>query len=106
MRFAVENMFPLRARGREVSPYAPDWDPTDEPTTGRTRSTSRTPRCRQRTPLELAATMGDRLAHVHIADGTGSAKDEHLVPGRGSQPCGELLERLAGTGSTARSSSR
>ena len=25
------------------------------------------------------------------------AKDEHLVPGRGTQPCGELLERLAGT---------
>ena len=30
VQFAVENMFPLRARGREVSPYAPDWDPTAE----------------------------------------------------------------------------
>ena len=30
VRFAVENMFPLRARGREVTPYAPDWDPTLE----------------------------------------------------------------------------
>ncbi len=40
--------------------------------------------------------MGDRLAHVHIADGVGTAKDEHLVPGRGTQPCAELLERLAG----------
>jgi sugar phosphate isomerase/epimerase len=35
---------------------------------------------------------------VHIADGTGAAKDEHLVPGRGNQPCGELLERLARDG--------
>ena len=42
--------------------------------------------------------MGDRLAHVHLADGTGSAKDEHLVPGRGTQPCAELLEGLAGAG--------
>jgi sugar phosphate isomerase/epimerase len=42
--------------------------------------------------------MGDRLAHVHLADGSGSAKDEHLVPGRGSQPCAELLESLAATG--------
>ena len=42
--------------------------------------------------------MGDRLAHVHLADGNGSSKDEHLVPGRGDQPCAELLERLALTG--------
>jgi sugar phosphate isomerase/epimerase len=44
--------------------------------------------------------MGDRLAHVHLADGSGSGKDEHLVPGRGDQPCSELLERLATTGFT------
>jgi sugar phosphate isomerase/epimerase len=25
--FAVENMFPLRARGAEVAPYAPSWNP-------------------------------------------------------------------------------
>ena len=36
--------------------------------------------------------------HVHLADGNGSAKDEHLVPGRGTQPCAELLERLAAHG--------
>jgi sugar phosphate isomerase/epimerase len=46
----------------------------------------------------MAATMGDRLTHVHIADGNGSARDEHLVPGRGEQPCAELLEGLAGAG--------
>jgi sugar phosphate isomerase/epimerase len=40
-------------------------------------------------------TMDDRLAHVHIADGTGVPKDEHLVPGRGDQPCAEVLEQLA-----------
>ena len=43
----------------------------------------------------MGAKMGDRLAHVHIADGTGAARDEHLVPGRGTQPCAELLEGLA-----------
>ena len=48
--------------------------------------------------MELAAKMGDRLAHVHIADGTGTARDEHLVPGRGTQPCAEFLEGLAGRG--------
>ena len=34
IRFAVENMFPLRVRGREVSAYAPDWDPTDRAAPG------------------------------------------------------------------------
>ena len=32
--FAVENMFPLRARGREVSAYAPGLGPDAEPATG------------------------------------------------------------------------
>src|SRR4029079_16576174 len=94
IRFAVENMFPLRVRGREVSAYAPDWDPTVEPHRAYTLDLSHTA-VSQSEPLELAATMGRRLAHVHIADGTGLAKDEHLVPGRGNQPRGELLERPA-----------
>jgi sugar phosphate isomerase/epimerase len=35
---------------------------------------------------------------VHLADGLGSLKDEHLVPGRGAQPCAEFLEMLAAQG--------
>ena len=94
VRFAVENMFPLRARGREVTPYAPDWDPTIEDFRHFTLDLSHTS-VSQSDALAMAAAMGDRLAHVHIADGTGMARDEHLVPGRGDQPCGELLEGLA-----------
>jgi sugar phosphate isomerase/epimerase len=97
VRFAVENMFPLRARGREVTPYAPDWDPTLEDFPDFTLDLSHTS-VSQTDALEMAATMGDRLSHVHIADGTGTARDEHLVPGRGTQPCAELLEGLAGRG--------
>jgi sugar phosphate isomerase/epimerase len=44
----------------------------------------------------MAQRLGDRLRHIHLTDGTGSAKDEHLVPGRGTQPVAELLEHLAG----------
>jgi sugar phosphate isomerase/epimerase len=94
VKFAVENMFPLRARGRSVVPYAPDWDPTSEDFRHFTLDTSHTA-VSQTDAMELAGAMGDRLAHVHIADGSGSARDEHLVPGRGTQPCGELLEGLA-----------
>ncbi|MDP9465718.1 MAG: sugar phosphate isomerase/epimerase [Actinomycetota bacterium] len=94
VRFAVENMFPLRARGREVTPYAPDWDPTSEDFPDFTLDLSHTA-VSQSDALEMAATMSDRLSHVHIADGTGTARDEHLVPGRGTQPCAALLEGLA-----------
>lgn len=94
VRFAVENMFPLRARGREVTPYSPDWDPTLEDFRDFTLDLSHTS-VSKTDALEMSATMGDRLSHVHIADGTGTARDEHLVPGRGDQPCAELLEGLA-----------
>ena len=97
VRFAVENMFPLRARGREVVPYAPDWDPTSEDFPDFTLDLSHTSVSKS-DALSMAAAMGNRLSHVHIADGNGSARDEHLVPGRGSQPCAELLEGLAGQG--------
>ena len=94
VRFAVENMFPLRARGREVTPYSPDWDPTTEDFPDFTLDLSHTSVSKS-DALAMASTMGDRLSHVHIADGIGTARDEHLVPGRGTQPCAELLEGLA-----------
>jgi len=97
IRFAVENMFPLRARGREVTPYAPDWDPTEEDVAHFTIDLSHTS-VSQTDAMQMAGRMSDRLAHVHIADGLGGPRDEHLVPGRGTQPCGALLESLARQG--------
>ena len=35
---------------------------------------------------------------MHLSDSLGSARDEHLVPGRGTAPCAELLAMLAETG--------
>lgn len=92
--FAVENMFPLRARDREVSPYAPDWSPVDEDYQHVTLDLSHTSVSRT-DALDVADALGERLAHVHLADGVGTNRDEHLVPGRGTQPCAELLETLA-----------
>jgi sugar phosphate isomerase/epimerase len=94
VRFAVENMFPLRARGRAVTPYAPDWDPTLEEFPDFTIDLSHTA-VSQSDAMDMAERMDRRLAHVHIADGVGGPRDEHLVPGRGDQPCAELLETLA-----------
>jgi sugar phosphate isomerase/epimerase len=42
--------------------------------------------------------MGPRLRHVHLCDGLGGTLlDEHLIPGHGSQPVGEVLGYLART---------
>ena len=48
--------------------------------------------------LALADRMGEGLAHVHLGDGTGAPVDEHLLPGKGNQPCAELCRRLAMSG--------
>jgi len=92
--FAVENMYPWRASKREMQVYVPSWDPADQTYANTTVDLSHTATSRS-DPLEMAQRLGDRLRHIHMTDGTGSAKDEHLVPGRGSQPCVELLEHLA-----------
>lgn len=97
VRLAVENMFPWRARAREVQAYLPGWDPTEADYEHVTLDLSHTATAGS-DALAMAETLGERLTHIHLADGTGSYKDEHLVPGRGNQPCAELLERLAAQG--------
>jgi sugar phosphate isomerase/epimerase len=97
--FAVENMYPLRARATEVVPYARHWDPVGQDYPNVTLDLSHTAASGS-DAIAMAADLGDRLAHVHMADGTGTAiaPDEHLVPGRGGQPCAEMLTRLTATG--------
>jgi sugar phosphate isomerase/epimerase len=95
--FAVENMFPWRARGREIAAYLPDWNVANGDYSHTTLDLSHTSTA-QIDALALADKLGDRLAHVHLADGAGSSRDEHLVPGRGTQPCAALLGKLAVTG--------
>ncbi len=97
VHFAVENMFPWRARTREVAAYAPGWDVRLEDYRHTTLDLSHTAVAGV-DALEMAIDLGDRLDHVHLADGSGSARDEHLLPGRGTQPCREVLTLLAARG--------
>jgi sugar phosphate isomerase/epimerase len=90
----VENMYPWRARSREMMAYAPGWDPVPLPYRHVTLDFSHASTAGGDS-LEMARRLGERLTHVHLADGLGSAKDEHLVPGRGTQPCAEVLSLLA-----------
>jgi sugar phosphate isomerase/epimerase len=94
VRLAVENMYPWRARGREILAYAPGWDPLPHGYRDVTLDLSHTATAGV-DALAMARALGDRLTHLHLGDGEGSAKDEHLVPGQGTQPCGEVLGLLA-----------
>jgi sugar phosphate isomerase/epimerase len=99
---AVENMFPVRrpiGRGRsvQVTAFRPSIDPTDVGHRHYTLDLSHTAAAHV-DALELAKRMGEGLTHIHLADGDGLPKDEHMVPGRGSQPCAEICENLARAG--------
>jgi sugar phosphate isomerase/epimerase len=97
--FAVENMFPVRMAGRDFVPYSPGWDPTKVGFDAYTLDLSHCAAAHGDS-LTMADAMGANMAHVHLGDGTGEARDEHLVPGRGNQPCAALLESLSGRGFT------
>lgn len=97
LTFAVENMFPVRMAGRELVPYTPGWDPTRVGHAAYTLDLSHCAASRV-DALAMADAMGVNLSHVHLGDGSSRGRDEHLVPGRGDQPCAELLASLAGRG--------
>ena len=94
VRIAVENMFPVKVAGALVNSYRPHWDPVSSGYRWFTLDLSHTAASAS-DAMAMAARMGPGLGHVHLADGSGAPKDEHLVPGRGTQPCGEFLEMLA-----------
>jgi sugar phosphate isomerase/epimerase len=93
----VENMFPVARGSISTVPYAPGYDPTEVGHRAYTLDLSHTAASGS-DALAMAERMGDRLTHLHLTDGSGSTKDEHLVPGRGNQPCAEVCELLADGG--------
>ncbi|MEO7269793.1 MAG: sugar phosphate isomerase/epimerase [Knoellia sp.] len=97
LTLAVENMFPWRVGGREIEAYLPHWDPVPQPYDHVTLDLSHTATAGS-DALAMVEALGSRLAHLHLADGLGSMRDEHLVPGRGSQPCAEVLDLLVHSG--------
>ena len=113
---AVENMFPFRADrffgsglpsiermrrrggrpGAGVSAFAPSYDPLDGNHAHYTLDLSHTATAGT-DALDLARRMGSGLVHLHLCDGNGASTDEHLVPGRGTQPTVEVCQMLAGS---------
>jgi sugar phosphate isomerase/epimerase len=106
VEIAVENMFPWKVAGKSLKAYSPGYDPTVMDCDAMTLDFSHAS-LSGRDSLELATAMGSRLRHVHLCDGSGSIDDgkifdEHLLPGRGSEPVAEVLEYLAAQNWTGR----
>ena len=99
VEIAVENMFPWKMARQSLRAYAPSPDPTQMDCDAMTLDFSHASLA-GRDSLELAMSMGSRLRHVHLCDGSGSLDegkifDQHLIPGDGTEPVAEVLEYLA-----------
>jgi sugar phosphate isomerase/epimerase len=99
LQIAVENMFPWKIGGRGVKAYSPGWDTTLMDCPAVTLDFSHSALSGYDS-LAMATALGNRLRHVHLCDGSGSLDegrvfDEHLLPGRGTQPVAEVLNLLA-----------
>lgn len=95
---AVENMFNPAFLGKTFSAFAPSWNPGALDVDAMTLDFSHSA-YQGINSLRLAQAWGDKLKHVHLCDGTYRLNnlrmhDEHLVPGKGSQPVAETLKLL------------
>lgn len=102
VEIAVENMFPWKLAGRSVAAYSPGWNPGAMDCDAVTLDFSHAALSGIDT-VRFADECGDRLRHVHLCDGSGTLDegrifDEHLLPGRGSQPVAEVLRMLGERG--------
>ncbi|UUZ60786.1 sugar phosphate isomerase/epimerase family protein [Nocardioides sp. B-3] len=95
IKFAVENMYPRRASSRRgMEMYVPGWDPSEQSYANTTIDLSHAAIAGSDV-IAMADRLGDRLRHVHLTDGSGSVKDEHLVPGRGAMGAAAFLGHIA-----------
>ncbi|WP_099024302.1 sugar phosphate isomerase/epimerase family protein [Mycolicibacterium palauense] len=114
VKVAVENMFPFRADrffgsgqtsiermrkrgggpGVGISAFAPSYDPLDGNHAHYTLDLSHTATAGT-DAVDMMQRMGEGLVHLHLCDGNGASTDEHLVPGRGTQPTVEVCQALA-----------
>ena len=88
---AIENMFPWSAKNRELTGYLPDYSVVNIGYDNVTLDLSHTATSGE-DPFVIIER--ENVVHLHLADGVGLPKDEHLAPGRGTQPCAEVLHRL------------
>lgn len=99
IKLCVENMYPWRTPAGALPMYLPHWDPTNYDFPYLTLDLSHAGTAKLNS-LDFVEKWGSRLQHVHLTDSNGSALDEHLFPGEGSQRAWDVVRRLAETGYT------
>jgi sugar phosphate isomerase/epimerase len=91
---AVENMFPVRLAGRDVTLHA---NQDLEALAGMHHVVLDTSHAAvaKHDPIDVRRLFGERLRHVHLSDNAGKGWDSHLPPGDGVLDIDGFLEDLA-----------
>jgi sugar phosphate isomerase/epimerase len=92
---AVENMFPVRVRGRSLGAFhavrtLQDLEGFDHVVLDTSHAA-----VARLDLLEALSALGDRLRHVHLSDNAGKGWDSHLPLGEGVLPLDRFLAALA-----------
>jgi sugar phosphate isomerase/epimerase len=98
VRVAVENMFPVRIRGRSLGAFhairtLEDLEGFEDVVLDTSHAA-----VAGLDLLDALAALRTRLAHVHLSDNAGKGWDSHLPIGDGVLPLGAFLDRLASAG--------
>ena len=94
---AIENMFPVRVAGRDVTFHANQDLDELEGLPHLVLDTSHAAVARH-DPIEVRRRFGERLRHVHLSDNAGKGWDSHLPPGEGVLDTDAFLDDLAASG--------
>jgi sugar phosphate isomerase/epimerase len=98
VRVAVENMFPLRVRGRRVASFHSIRTLEDLEGFEHVVLDTSHAAVAGLDLLETLARLRGRIAHVHLSDNAGRGWDSHLPVGEGVLPLGPFLDALAAEG--------
>ncbi len=91
---AVENMFPVRVGGREMTFHANQDLEELEGLPDLVLDTSHAA-VAEHDLVDLRRRFGGRIRHVHLSDNAGKGWDSHLPPGEGVLPLDPFLDDLA-----------
>jgi sugar phosphate isomerase/epimerase len=94
---AVENMFPVRVAGRDVTFHSNQDLEVLEGMHHLVLDTSHAAVAKH-DPIEVRRLFGPRLRHVHLSDNAGKGWDSHLPPGDGVLELDAFLEDLVVSG--------
>ncbi len=94
---AVENMFPVRVAGRDVTFHSNQDLEQLEGLPHLVLDTSHAAVAKH-DPIEVRKLFGDRLRHVHLSDNAGKGWDSHLPPGEGVLDLDAFLADVATSG--------